>query len=201
MTAPGVAVLAAAGWVDLAAGAPGFFAGGVWLGAADVCATAFPSNTTPAANMVLTTIRSFLMALLSHCSKNGANRHGPTALSNPASLWVVRFLGAKSFNVLAVIAACCLLLVIIAGWAVPARDAFAQSSSPTPTPTVSPTPDFAPTPSPSPTATPKGPTLISPSPTPSPTRTPSATPTPTPLGSPGLNAPPTPTPAPLPASS
>src|SRR5712671_6016513 len=71
-----VPVFAAADGDFLAAGAAGFFAGGVWLGAADVCATAFPSSTTPAANMVLTTIKSFLMALLSHCSKNSANRNG-----------------------------------------------------------------------------------------------------------------------------
>src|SRR4051812_20713734 len=134
--------------------------------------------------MVLTTIKNFLMVLLSHCSKNSANR-GPTAPLQTASFWVVRFRLTKTAKVLAAAEMFCLLLLIVAGWAFPPHSAFAQSSSPTPTPTVSPTPDFAPTPSPSPTATPKEPTLINPSPTPTPTATPS--PVPTPSVSPRLN--------------
>jgi hypothetical protein len=190
-----VPVFVAADGDFLAADPADFFAGGVGLGAADVCATAFPSSTTPAANMVLTTIKSFLMALLSHCSKNGANRHGQPLCRTRHPL-SVRLIRAKMLNVLAVTAAFCLLLLIVAGWILPPRNVLAQSSSPTPTPTVSPTPDFAPSPSPTPTATPKGPTLINPSPTPNPTPTPSATPTPTPLGSPNQKASPTPTPVP-----
>jgi hypothetical protein len=60
--------------VDLAAGAAAFLAGGVWLGVADVCATAFPGSIAPAARKICRTFKDFLMALLSHCSENGANR-------------------------------------------------------------------------------------------------------------------------------
>ena len=60
--------------VDLAAGAAGFFAGGVWLGVADVCATAFPSSIAPAAKKARITNKGFLMVLLSHCRKNSANQ-------------------------------------------------------------------------------------------------------------------------------
>jgi uncharacterized protein YkwD len=84
------------------------------------------------------------------------------------------------------------------GAAPPGGSTSTPTRSPTPSPTIAPTPTPSPTRSPTPTPSPtRSPTPTrSPSPTPSPTRTPSPTPSPTRTPAPTLAPTPTPTPTP-----